>query len=519
MGRKLFRRLDLIAVVVVAVALAALTASAGPSRPDVELTAGPGGTLTISNSREGLAILSLAGMRPGDTVSDTVTIGNSGDVSGAFSLSQSNIADVAGPNGGTLSGHLDLSVSDVTNAAAPTAVYAGKLDALSPVDLGTYAPGTSRTYEFTVSFPEGGAPPSDTTGDNAFQGSRVSVQYDWDAVSTDPPPPDTEAPETTITSSPGDPSGPEVSFSFMASESGSTYECALDGGAFASCTSPKAYSALADGSHSFQVRATDAAANTDATPASHAWVVDATSPTGTLAAPGATLRGSVSLSATASDAGSGVKSVKFQYAAANSGVWKTIATDSTAPYASSWATAGVADGRYDLRVVVTDNVLNAGTSAAVEDRLVDNVNGSSGSTGGGSTTGGTGTGGTTTSGTGGSTGGSTTGGSTTGGSTGTGSSPTTGAPLDPTPESDGTVAPGAFETTALTGVDEEASRSRWALGLLLLATALLLAGLAAWRLRQRPALSLAEEPGELVFWDQRLAHRAAATVRRLTGRG
>ena len=106
------------------------------------------------------------------------------------------------------------------------------------------------------------------------EGSHTFQVRATDAASnTDPTPAsytwtvDTTAPETTITANPPDPSASaSASFSFSGSEAGSTFECQLDGGGFSACTSPKAYTGLSDGSHTFQVRATDAASNVDATP-------------------------------------------------------------------------------------------------------------------------------------------------------------------------------------------------------------------------------------------------------------
>jgi Calcineurin-like phosphoesterase len=87
--------------------------------------------------------------------------------------------------------------------------------------------------------------------------------------------PDEAPPETTIDDGPSETTtGNSVSFAFSSNEAGSTFECRLDQDAFGPCTSPKGYTGLPKGSHTFEVRATDAAGNVDATPAVRSWVVD-----------------------------------------------------------------------------------------------------------------------------------------------------------------------------------------------------------------------------------------------------
>jgi hypothetical protein len=56
------------------------------------------------------------------------------------------------------------------------------------------------------------------------------------------------------------------------------FECALDAASFASCASGVSYGGLTAGSHTFSVRAIDAAGNIDATPAGYVWTVDTTGP-------------------------------------------------------------------------------------------------------------------------------------------------------------------------------------------------------------------------------------------------
>ena len=101
---------------------------------------------------------------------------------------------------------------------------------------------------------------------------------------------DGAAPQTRITAAPPA-SGQtgEVTFQFAADDTGATFECRLDAGAFETCTSPRAISPGA-GAHTFQVRASDAVGNTDPTPASAAFtLVDApTGPSGPTGSTGPT---------------------------------------------------------------------------------------------------------------------------------------------------------------------------------------------------------------------------------------
>jgi spore coat-associated protein N len=185
-------------------ALAAIglaVAAPGPdlSGPQASLAAASGG-VSIVNSREGHAVLSATDLRPGQTVSGTVDIGNDGDTGGRFTVAATGVTDT--PRG-LLSHRLVIGLADVTDAAAPHLVFAGTPAALGEYDVGTLAPGTSRTFRVTATLPGGGA------GDNAYQGSSLSMGLEWHAtvvatlsVPTATPTPATATPTPTPTAPP-----------------------------------------------------------------------------------------------------------------------------------------------------------------------------------------------------------------------------------------------------------------------------------------------------------------------------
>lgn len=93
-----------------------------------------------------------------------------------------------------------------------------------------------------------------------------------------------------------------------------TFQCRLDAGSFSACTSPKTYSALLNGVHSFQVIATDEALNVSTTTTSNSWRVDTIVPRVTPnALPAFTIASTVGLRWAGADNESGVANYDLRY--------------------------------------------------------------------------------------------------------------------------------------------------------------------------------------------------------------
>lgn len=108
--------------------------------------------------------------------------------------------------------------------------------------------------------------------DLAGNADATPAAWAW-TVAAPPPPPN---PQTTIDSGPtGTVAVADAQFTFSADQAPVAFECKLDGAAFGPCSSPIDYLALTNGSHTFQVRATNTdTLAVDPSPASRTWTVD-----------------------------------------------------------------------------------------------------------------------------------------------------------------------------------------------------------------------------------------------------
>ena len=171
---------------------------------------------------------------------------------------------------------------------------------------------------------------------------------------------DATPPDTSIDSQPSDPDNDTTpTFTFSGSDgSGSgigSFQCKFDAGSYAACTSPFTPSTLSDGAHTFYVRATDRAGNTDASPASYTWTVDGTAPSVSIDShPAASDNHTTPSFDFSADDGTGTGVASFQ-CKMDTGSYGAC----TSPYTSST----LSDGTHTFYVQATDNAGNIGLAS------------------------------------------------------------------------------------------------------------------------------------------------------------
>jgi hypothetical protein len=173
---------------------------------------------------------------------------------------------------------------DLTAPAAPTITSNPPALSNSRSPSFSYTGEAGATFQCQLDGGGFGACPSPKSYTNVADGSHTfqvrqtdtagnvgpNASYTWAIDATAPAAP-------TLTANPANPTNlTNASFSFTG-EAGATFQCQLDGGGFSACTSPKTYTGLPDGSHTFQVHQADTAGNTSAN-RTFTWTVDLTAP-------------------------------------------------------------------------------------------------------------------------------------------------------------------------------------------------------------------------------------------------
>ncbi len=286
------------------------TPAAGTDRAQLTLTATPTGE--------------TGDMTPADNAAtDTTDLTPEFDTAPTVALSSGGVATatLATPRGGGATSTLQWLRCDASGAGC------------API------PGeTASTYAVTAADRGGTLRVRQTATNAAGSGTSDSAAY-------------SSLPATTLGTAPsGVLSSNAATFTFSTMTAGASFECSLDGAAYAACVSPLALTGLADGAHQFAVRAVYGGLS-DPTPQTADWTVDTARPTTSLTTslPAQTTESGATIEFSGVDAGgSGVAAFQCQL---DGGSW----TACTSPVVLT----GLADGAHTFGVRSVDAAGNA----------------------------------------------------------------------------------------------------------------------------------------------------------------
>jgi spore coat-associated protein N len=175
------RTLAALATLLIAVGVTAASGASFSSQTVNPTNTFTSGTLNMTNSKAGAAILTASLLKPGGPAqTGQVTITNTGNLGGDVKLSKTALteSDTLNP----ISGKLNMIVTDCgpdavcggTGVADDTNKYTGTLAAMSTTNVftTTYTAGMARKYEFSVAL--------DSSALNPLQGKTATAEFTWD---------------------------------------------------------------------------------------------------------------------------------------------------------------------------------------------------------------------------------------------------------------------------------------------------------------------------------------------------
>jgi len=174
------RSLAALATVLVAVGVTGASGASFTAQTANPANTFAAGTLSMSNDKNNVAILSAANMRPGDPATKgEVVIKNNGTLAGTFTLTRGTVVDSDSVN--PISPKLNVVVTDCGPDKVCSTVgdnvnkYTGTLAAMTaPIGLSSWAVNEEHKYEFSVQL--------DGTAGNLLQGDNAVVPFTWDAA-------------------------------------------------------------------------------------------------------------------------------------------------------------------------------------------------------------------------------------------------------------------------------------------------------------------------------------------------
>jgi hypothetical protein len=348
---------------------ASLSWTVDTSAPDTSVTSGPSGTTAVNS-----ATFQFTSTDPAATFKCSLD--------GAAFVSCSSPANYGGLAEGMHmfevraldgAGNADQSPASRTwsvDTAAPNTTIGSGPAAVTSQTTATFAFSATEGGQFQCKLDAGSYGPcvSPVTYAALAAGSHSFSVYATDGVGNADPSPatwawaiDVVAPDTSLSGGPtGTVTQTTATFSFSSPDSGATFECRLDGAAFAACTSPLSLSGLSSASHTFNVRAKDAGGNVDASPASRTWTVDATAPDTTITASPAAIANATSAT--------------FSFTATESATFECkLDAGSFAACTSAKSYSGLAQGSHTFQVRAKDALGNTDASPAAWTWTVDTV--------------------------------------------------------------------------------------------------------------------------------------------------
>jgi hypothetical protein len=236
------------------------------------LLAGAAGA--ASDHRYGATIAPSA-VQPGTSRTYTIALTNRTN-----STAAANNAHVVVPAGFTVD-PATLGATTTTAGGCLAAAWTATLDAAPAVIHAVAPPGAGNelcaggTLRITFAAASSATEKAYTwTTTLARDATAFDLQGAQPIVTVDGTPP----PAPTISSAPADPTNSSsASFAFADGDATAKFRCRLDAAAYAACVSPRSYAGLSAGSHTFTVKAVDAAGN-ESPAVSRAWTIDLTPP-------------------------------------------------------------------------------------------------------------------------------------------------------------------------------------------------------------------------------------------------